>query len=89
VYAYDDAAQFLDAEYSVKPDEDLLALILESSSGRHASRGPRNPAYRPALEVLLTGCGTSRPSWKTRSWIPGARESAGSPKRNDASSASP
>ncbi|MDO3687369.1 DUF3883 domain-containing protein [Micromonospora sp. C28ISP2-4] len=49
----DDSGQVLDAEYSVEPDGNLLAVILESMSGRAAGRAPRNTDYRPALELLL------------------------------------
>jgi len=43
----------LDAEYSVEPERDRLALILESSSGRGKGQPRRNGEYGPALELLL------------------------------------
>ncbi|MCZ7434864.1 DUF3883 domain-containing protein [Micromonospora sp. WMMC241] len=49
----DDSGRLLDAEYSVEPDGDHLALILESMSGRAEGRAPRNTDYRPAFELLL------------------------------------
>jgi hypothetical protein len=49
----DDRGRVLDAEYSVEPDGEGVAVILESMSGRADGRAPRNPAYRPALELLL------------------------------------
>jgi hypothetical protein len=54
VHATDDNGQELDAEYSVEPDGDGLALILESSGGKVlTSTRPRNADYTPALAVLL------------------------------------
>lgn len=43
----------LDAEYSVEPDGDRLALILESSSGRGNGQPRRNGEYGQALELLV------------------------------------
>ncbi|WP_084495891.1 HNH endonuclease [Nocardia shimofusensis] len=43
----------LDAEYSVEPERDRLALILESSSGRGTGQPRRNGEYGPALELLI------------------------------------
>lgn len=49
----DDRGRVLDAEYSVEPDGDHVAVILESMSGRADGRPPRNTDYRLALELLL------------------------------------
>lgn len=49
----DDRGQVLDAEYSVEPDGDQLAVIFESMSGRASGRPPRNTDYRAALELVL------------------------------------
>ncbi|MGY0004136.1 DUF3883 domain-containing protein [Micromonospora sp. I033] len=49
----DDRGRVLDAEYSVEPDGDYVAVILESMSGRADGRPPRNTDYRAALELLL------------------------------------
>lgn len=51
--ARDDSGQVLDAEYSVEQDGELLALLLESSSGPAGSRPARNTDYRRALALLL------------------------------------
>jgi len=48
-----DSGRLLDAEFSVEPDGNYLAVILESMSGRAEGRAPRNTDYRPALELLL------------------------------------
>jgi HNH endonuclease len=53
MHASDDNGKVLDAEYSVERDGNLLAVILESSSGPAGSRPARNTAYRRALAVLL------------------------------------
>ncbi|MER5337974.1 DUF3883 domain-containing protein [Micromonospora sp. NPDC002717] len=50
----DDGGRVLDAECSVEPDGDHIAVILESMSGRADGRPPRNTDYRPALELILT-----------------------------------
>ena len=49
----DSSGRPLDAEYSVEPDGDRLALVLESSSGRGKGQPRRNGEYGPALELLL------------------------------------
>jgi 5-methylcytosine-specific restriction protein B len=48
-----DAPTYLDAEYSVERDGDLLTLVLESASGNAPSRPARNTDYRRALTVFL------------------------------------
>src|ERR1035438_8597752 len=53
VFASDDMGRRIDARYSVERDGDLLALVLESSSGHAPSRPARNIEYRHALAVLL------------------------------------
>lgn len=53
----DDNQRELDAEYLVEPDGQLLALIMESRSGRSGDRTERNPDCNPALTVLLTRLG--------------------------------
>ncbi|QQQ74881.1 hypothetical protein IOD16_27650 [Saccharothrix sp. 6-C] len=49
----DDAGDELNAEFSVQPDGEHLAVLLESAGGRMAGGGVRNADYRPGLEVLL------------------------------------
>ncbi|WP_422754924.1 hypothetical protein [Micromonospora sp. WMMD708] len=49
----DDRGQVLDAEFSVEPDGNHLAVILESMSGRATGRAARNTDYRAALELIL------------------------------------
>lgn len=54
VRATDDSGAELNAEFSVEPDGDHLALILESAGGRVAgSPHSRNHQYVPALTLLL------------------------------------
>lgn len=49
----DDAGDELNADFSVEPDGEHLAVVLESAGGRTADGGVRNADYRPGLEVLL------------------------------------
>ncbi|MFE9749227.1 hypothetical protein ACFYOT_30320 [Saccharothrix saharensis] len=49
----DDAGDELNADFSVEPDGEHLAVVLESAGGRTAGGGVRNADYRPGLEVLL------------------------------------
>jgi hypothetical protein len=50
----DDDGTVLDAEYHIEPEDQLLALVLESWSGGKAGlRPPRNPDYNLALTTLL------------------------------------
>ena len=49
----DDAGDELNADFSVEPDGEHLAVVLESAGGRMAGGGVRNADYRPGLEVLL------------------------------------
>ncbi|MFD6640167.1 hypothetical protein ACFWDN_30610 [Micromonospora chalcea] len=49
----DDHGQVLDAEFSVEPDGNHVAVILESMSGRATGRAARNTDYRAALELIL------------------------------------
>ncbi|MET8339785.1 hypothetical protein [Streptosporangium canum] len=46
--------QALDAEYSVKREDDHFALILASASGPSAGRAGRNTKYKQALALLIT-----------------------------------
>ncbi|XVS62890.1 hypothetical protein ACQPYE_32215 [Actinosynnema sp. CA-299493] len=49
----DDVGDELNADFSVEPDGEHLAVLLESAGGRTADGGVRNADYRPGLEVLL------------------------------------
>ncbi|MER5260948.1 hypothetical protein ABTZ99_02540 [Actinosynnema sp. NPDC002837] len=50
----DDAGHVLNAEFSVKPDGEHLAVLLESAGGQTADGGVRNADYRPGLTALLS-----------------------------------
>ncbi|ACU39368.1 HNH endonuclease [Actinosynnema mirum] len=53
-----DSGKQLNAAFSVVPDGDGLAVVLESSSGADRQRpNARNPDYRAALELLLRRLG--------------------------------
>ncbi|WP_430497373.1 hypothetical protein ACQRWP_21955 [Micromonospora trifolii] len=48
-----DHGKVLEAEFSVEPDGNHVAIILQSRSGRAKGRAPRNDHYKPALELIL------------------------------------
>lgn len=57
---FDDSGAPLNADFSIEPEGDGLALVLESSGGRKPGGGVRNADYRAALVVLLRRLGDRR-----------------------------
>lgn len=49
----DDSGRVLNAEFSVEPDGQGIAVILESAGGLTSSGPARNSDYTPALELIL------------------------------------
>ena len=54
MHLVDDGGKELVADYYGEPDGALVALILNSRSGRSGRQPARNKDYGPALNVLLT-----------------------------------
>ena len=51
--AVDETGRELAADFSIEPQVDDTAIILESRGGRTASQGSRNPDYEKTLGLIL------------------------------------